>query len=430
MSYPTVYQKKTLWAALTGFATLSIAAMVVFVIYVTGRTLSFLQPLLFPVAVAGVFAYLLDPVVVWMVKRKVPRFRSVVMVFVIVTLLGTSMLLWLLPTVYTQTVRMETALPVYAAKARVMLDGTVRKYGNKLPNFGPFKRSPLQLKSVPTPSPLTPLAPLVPLTIVPQPAPVSDDSLEIEAAKDPYKVLFGPNAQAWIQQQVPELSAKAWSLVKGSIGGVVGIFGFTIGLFIIPVYLFFLLVEADNISKNWRDYLPLRDSKFKDEVVIVLDQINGYIIAFFRGQLLVSIIDGIMVGTALLIMGLPFALLIGLMVCFLCIIPYLGVVICWVPAVIIAAVEFKDWQHPLTVTIIFIAVQQIEGIFVAPKIVGNSVGLHPMTIIVSVFAWSLLLGGLLGALLAIPLTAMLKVLLTRYVWQKPSTEGLLFTQET
>jgi predicted PurR-regulated permease PerM len=97
--------------------------------------------------------------------------------------------------------------------------------------------------------------------------------------------------------------------------------------------------------------------------------------------------------------------------------------------VIIAAVEYKDLMHPAIVTAIFIGVQQIEGIFVAPKIVGNSVGLHPMTIIISVFAWSLLLGGLLGALLAIPLTAMLKVLLSRYVWQTPSPEATLLTSD-
>ena len=84
----------------------------------------------------------------------------------------------------------------------------------------------------------------------------------------------------------------------------------------------------------------------------------------------------------------------------------------------------------LAVTIIFIAVQQIEGIFISPKIVGDSVGLHPMTIIISVFAWSLMLGGLLGAILAIPLTAMLKVLLGRYVWQNQNTASLILTAES
>src|SRR5581483_8660298 len=63
-------------------------------------------------------------------------------------------------------------------------------------------------------------------------------------------------------------------------------------------------------------------------------------------------------------------------------------------------------------------VQQVDGLFVTPKIVGESVGLHPMTVIVSVFVWSLLMGGLLGAILAVPMTATVKVLLRRYVWER------------
>jgi len=81
-----------------------------------------------------------------------------------------------------------------------------------------------------------------------------------------------------------------------------------------------------------------------------------------------------------------------------------------------AAFQFGDWTHPLIVTVIFIVIQNLEGMFYAPRIVGTSVGLHPMTVIVSIFVWGLLIGGLLGPILAVPLTATVKVLLTRYVW--------------
>jgi predicted PurR-regulated permease PerM len=97
-------------------------------------------------------------------------------------------------------------------------------------------------------------------------------------------------------------------------------------------------------------------------------------------------------------------------------IPYIGIILCWIPAVLIAAGQYGDWNHPLLVTGVFIVVQNLEAIFIAPRIVGNSVGLHPMTVIVSIFVWGLLIGGLLGPILAVPLTATLKVLLARYVW--------------
>src|SRR4030095_6079921 len=89
------------------------------------------------------------------------------------------------------------------------------------------------------------------------------------------------------------------------------------------------------------------------------------------------------------------------------------------------------WLWPAVVTGIFIFVQQVVGLFVTPKIVGESVGLHPMTVIVSVFVWSLLMGGLLGAILAVPMTATIKVLLKRYVWERRFRhETALPTEET
>src|SRR5258707_11963436 len=97
-------------------------------------------------------------------------------------------------------------------------------------------------------------------------------------------------------------------------------------------------------------------------------------------------------------------------------IPYIGIVICWIPAVLLAAFQWGDFWHPFWVTIVFIVIQNLEGMFYAPRIVGNSVGLHPMTVIVSIFVWGLLIGGLLGPILAVPLTATIKVLLARYVW--------------
>jgi predicted PurR-regulated permease PerM len=137
--------------------------------------------------------------------------------------------------------------------------------------------------------------------------------------------------------------------------------------------------------------------------------------------------------------GLDFGLLIGITLCFLGLIPYLGIILCWIPAVIIASVQPSPWflhgaewwVFPVVVTGIFVAVNQLDGLVVTPKIVGESVGLHPMTVIASVFIWSLLLGGLLGAILAVPLTATVKVLLRRYIWQRREIiEPSEITEET
>ena len=219
-----------------------------------------------------------------------------------------------------------------------------------------------------------------------------------------------------LQRQLPYLSEKIWALVKQSIGGFLGVTGFLLSLVMVPIYLFFLLKESPAIERRWREYLPLRNSPLKDEVAAVLLQINSYIIAYFRGQLLVCLIDGLLIGAILFLFGLNFAPLIGALVVVLTMIPYIGIILCWIPAVLIAAAQWGDWAHPLLITGVFVGVQYFESIFIAPKIVGDSVGLHPMTVIVSIFIWGLLIGGLLGPILAVPLTATAKVLLARYVW--------------
>ncbi len=178
-----------------------------------------------------------------------------------------------------------------------------------------------------------------------------------------------------LERQLPYLSEKIWALLKQSIGGFLGVTGFLLSLVMVPIYLFFLLKESPAIERRWREYLPLRNSPLKDEVAAVLSQINNYIIAYFRGQLLVCLIDGVLIGTALYCVGLNFAPLIGLLVVVLTMIPYVGIILCWVPAVLIAAAQWGDWWHPLLVTVVFIVVQNLEAIFIAPRIVGNSVGL-------------------------------------------------------
>src|SRR5206468_12834562 len=118
-----------------------------------------------------------------------------------------------------------------------------------------------------------------------------------------------------LQRALPTLMEKFWDILQKSIGGFLGVAGFLLSLILVPIYLFFFLKERPRIEQRWKDYLPLRASPLKDEVAEVLSQINNYIIAYFRGQLLVCLVDGTLIGSALTIfVGLNFAPLIGLLV--------------------------------------------------------------------------------------------------------------------
>jgi len=428
--YPNEWQRRAIWSALSALAICFLIFMVVAVIWIMANVVSFLQPILIPVAIAAILAYLLDPLVTRMSRHGLSRTKSVLLLFAIAGFAITALGTWLLPVVWYQSTSLAKELPQYTVKARDQVADLIYRYNR---NFGSGAKSKngtsgviswllgsptpaATARATPTPATAEEFAPATPTPPVEEiaPAPAKVTSAERQRIQEYFEKQL-PN----MEKQLPNLLDKFWAILKKSIGGFLGFTGFLLSLILVPIYLFFLLKERPAIQRHWKEYLPLRDSPLKDEVATVLMQINSYIIAYFRGQLLVCLVDGILIGTILSFLprpGLNFAPLIGALVVILTMIPYIGIVLCWIPAVIIAAAQWGDWMHPLLVTLIFIIVQNLEGLFYAPRIVGNSVGLHPMTVIVSIFVWGLLIGGLLGPILAVPLTATIKVLLARYVW--------------
>lgn len=381
------------WAALTALSFVALGAVAVLLGRLVVDAISFLRPVLLPLAIAGILAYLLEPVVRYLENRRLSRLRAVILVFFAILGLGVGILIWILPTIWHQGEVFAKELPSYSARVQTLVTQTLEE-ARKLSELPLFKK------------PGDPEAPQDPVS--------------------KYISTMADNGLRWLQDQAPNLAAATGNFLQRSAGGVLGAFGVMLSLILVPIFLFFFLKDGRSIAENWSKYLPLRASPLKNEIVSLLSEINSYLISFFRGQLMVSMIDGLLIGLCLLIfIRLDFALLIGLMVCILGLIPYAGMMICWIPAVIIAAMQFGDWWHPFWVTVIFVAANQFEGFFISPKIVGESVGLHPFTVIVSVLVWSVVLGGLLGALLAVPLTATLKVLLKRYFWDRPAQPDVI-----
>ncbi len=363
---PTPFQRKACWNALTTIALGSITCIIVLAAWILIKGLALLQPVLIPLALATILTYLLNPVVTWLCHRGFRRTWSVITVFAIFLFCVAGLACWIGPTLQRQTTSSDF-----------------------ISNF--LESSQHRNEA--------------------QPSSVHD-----------YAASLITEGIQWIQQKIPTMVNALGHFLKNSIGGVFGIFGTLASFILVPIVLFFFLLESPAIKARWSNYLPLPSSPLKNEIASLLLEINNIIITFFRGQLLVSLVDGAMIAVALIIfVHLDFALLLGIMVGILGLIPYAGIIICWIPAVLIAAAQFGDWWHPLLVTFIFLIANNIDGIFVSPRIVGHSVGLHPLTIILSVFTWSILLGGLLGAILAVPLTASLLVLLRRYVWKEAAT---------
>jgi predicted PurR-regulated permease PerM len=381
-----------------------IAAVIFITALVATRTVLFLQPLLVPFAIAGVLSYLLEPLVSWLARRGLPRLIAVIIVFAVFVLGGSLLFIGIGPSVSFESQKFFTALPGYLERSWGLFDDYLEHSLTKIPQLGP-RLSDTNPAPSPPPDSITSPGPTV--------SPIPSSAFE-RYRDNPYV----QQSLQYLKDQLPALAQQTWTFIQTSLTGVFGVFGYLFGLFIVPIYLFFFLKESPRIASSWSNFLPIRNSEFKDEVVTVLTEINGYLIAFFRGQLVVSLIDGTLVAAGLSIVGLQFGFLIGIFLAFIGIIPYVGYVVCFVPAMIIAFVQFNDFAHPFWVTVVFVIVSQIDGMVVAPRVVGNSVGLHPITVIFSVFFWTLVFGGLVGAVLAIPLTATVKVLMQRYVWER------------
>jgi predicted PurR-regulated permease PerM len=422
-----------MWAALTAFCVVLLVVIIGTVIWASANVISFLQPILIPVAIAVILTYLLDPLVTKMSRGTLSRTKAVALLFAIAFFALGGLAAWLVPTISIQSANFARQVPAYTERARDYIvdliyrfdqtfgflgGGRAKSASTSFTNWliGPAPSSP---RAQPTASP-TPKA----SGTAPAPETIAPSSPKLTTAERQRIQAYVEKQMPNLQQALPTLMEKFWEILKKSIGGFLGITGFLLSLVLVPIYLFFLLNEKPRIQEHWREYLPLRASPFRDEVAELLSEINSYVTAYFRGQLLVCLVDGILIGTALTLLGLNFASVIGALVVVLTMVPYIGIIICWVPAVLIAAFQWGDWAHPIWVTVIFIVIQNLEGIFYAPRIVGSYVGLHPMTVIVSIFVWGLIIGGIIGPLLAVPLTATVKVLLGRYVWGRRLREKI------
>jgi predicted PurR-regulated permease PerM len=427
--YPTRFQQKTLWNAATGVSILILGSLFAGLIWLTGTVFGLLQPVLVPLLVAGIIAYLLDPVVRWLEKRGMKRLWAVICVFLALLISASLLGMALLPGIKRGRVMLKDVMGHLPAKTQTVTpQATSTEAGDaplieENPHLAPqLARFLHDLRKDHAANPIG--WALTETTDAGEPIAYANGA---PAATD-LEFFWRTRIGRMLYESKDTIFETGHRWLRTGTSKALGFLGLILGMIMVPVYLFFFLKDSAAIRNHWQDYVPLKASRFKTELVSCLSEINGYLISFFRGQVLVALIDGVLVGISLEIYNLPYGFLIGIFMAILGIIPYIGNILCLIPACIIGylhalgAPDLSFGLSPMTyvfgILAIFIGVQQINSLVTAPKIVGDSVGLHPLTVIFSMLFWSLLLGGFVGALLAVPLTAAMKVLFRRYVWER------------
>ncbi|MFO7785098.1 MAG: AI-2E family transporter [Thermodesulfobacteriota bacterium] len=221
-----------------------------------------------------------------------------------------------------------------------------------------------------------------------------------------------------------EIVAKALRALGERISqSAAGMFQSAVGLFawaVLPVYLAFFLMAKPFEPRRIGEYLPFLKKETRKDVIYLFDQFVTILLTFFRGQIIIALAQGILFAIGFALVGLPYGVFIGMILGLLNIIPYLGSI-----AGLAVALPLAYFGHGggisllLMVLIVFGAVQLIESYLLTPKILGDRTGLHPALIIFAVFFWGVALGGILGMMLAIPLTAFAvvfwRLLKTKYI---------------
>ena len=217
------------------------------------------------------------------------------------------------------------------------------------------------------------------------------------------------------RQKVTDAFSSTDTSVRDQIDRVaevgVKVFHILLVMILTPIFAFYLLVDLPHLKRTADGLIP---DAARPEVLVLARRMNAAVGGFFRGQLVVALIVGIMSSVGLLIIGLPFWLLIGMLAGFFNMIPLIGPYVGGIPALVIALTT----KEPITavwVIVVMVAVQQIDNHFISPVVMSRVVKLHPVLVMLALLLGGTL-GGFFGLLVAVPTTAILKILVG-HLWR-------------
>jgi predicted PurR-regulated permease PerM len=411
---PTPRQRELLWIAIT---VLSLAAILWVASLIFDEFIKFLSwsyPILLPIGLAVIVALVLDPFVNFAQKRGLNRANSTLLVCVLAVIGFMVFWAFLGQALVAETGGFFKSLPGMLNDGLTKLQATMVPLRDDTATPPPTFSPHIETSAMPTPA----LTYHLDTNAPPTPPLITD---EIKTGSRSSEI------QTWLAANLPAIQTSIQknvvNFIYAALGPVGQAFGFILGFGFVPIYVYYFLADQDQLSKHWHDYIPLRKSDLRNEVISVLTEINTSLVSYFRGQIIVAACNGMLTFIGLWIIGIPYSLVLGIITGALSIVPFLGIICSIIPALLLGFLSAKSgtnwqWITPLLVIGVFSIVQMSESMFITPRVQSHSTGLHPLAIILGILFWSLLLPGLLGPVVAVPLTCAFVVLLRRYVWQE------------
>ncbi|MDD4334787.1 MAG: AI-2E family transporter [Desulfotomaculaceae bacterium] len=326
------------------------AALVVAVVYL----LYLLRGLFFSFALAVLLSYMINPLVGAISKRCALRAAAILWAYLALFLVMAGFVMYGFPLIITQLNSLVDAIPQYTLQAKELTLSIQERYSDM-------------------------------------------------GMSDGLKEVFDERLH-WLEDILLEQ-------VRNILASIVGMVGSVFKILLAPVLSFYILRDLELIRVKSLSLLP---AGWRDEAVDLFREIDRVLGSFIKGYLLVAAIVGGMTAVVMALLGVDFALMLGLFAGLTELIPYFGPIIGAVPAVCLALLKSK-WLA-LKVAAAFLIIHQLESSIISPKILGDKVGLHPLAVIFSLLAGGELYG-LAGMLLAVPVAAVLRVIVN-FIFQK------------
>lgn len=313
-----------------------------------------LQTLVTIFAISFFLAYLFDPLINWFEGKKVPRWLSIILLYTVIAFISVLFFGSIVPVIYQESVHLADALPAYSDKLFSLVDNLTDRFG-------------------------------------------IDISFE--------------DIQKQLLPKLAGIGGSMLSSAEGVMKSVNTVVSLLLNVALIPILTFYFLKDFSSIKDKMFD-------KFSGTSSIDYPKhfmhFNSLLSRYFRGQVLVAIFLGISYTIVLLIAGVKPAILLGLISGVLSIVPYLGFMIGFSASLMLSVVQYGDLLHPAMVVIGFSIVQALESNYVTPKIVGESLGLHPTAVIFALMAGGSLMG-IGGMIIALPVASFVKVVGDEYL---------------
>lgn len=317
-----------------------------------------LKTVLLPILLTGAIYYLLNPLVDWLERKRIPRIYTIVALYLLIAGLISILIVTVVPLVQEQVTGLIHNFPEYSYQVQLEFESLIgSSFFHQIQESTGFNPSDLGTQ---------------------------------------------------ISDQATSILDNAWAGLGGVIGAIKDVL---LAVITVPFILFYLLKDGKKLPHFLLRYVPV---KLRDQTHRVMTEMNGQISSYIRGQIIVSFCIGVLLYIGFLIIGLDYALVLAIIASFTSIVPYLGPAIAITPALIIAIVTSPIML--LKLIIVWTIVQLIEGKLISPQIMGKSLRIHPITIIFVILTAGNLFG-VPGIILAVPGYAVLKVIFTHlFTW--------------